>query len=364
VAAGLSPLLALAFSLTVRQSASKALLLAHHRLFCISMRPWKPIETGASHLSFVMAIRTDTRSAALLRETSRSYAPDVLADVLGRARLQVLRSTVVICLLIALSNLVGAIAGFTASGRVTGPAITLGAAWCVLWAFGAMFPRITACCFTNWRITTLFLVAANVGTVAVTGGMVSPLLSVCMYTGWIASVVVQARAAAVMSLMIAGSLFAGYLFAGASIADVLSGPYRHAAVTSAVLPIVTGAVGVLLASVTNTTFGQLGDTLQALRCGAEATTPAMTALLAGRPVLALPAAYSQSAHATASGAPLTNAEREVVAMLADGHRPKQIALLRGVALSTVRSQIKAAKKKTRVRTIDELVAVAWDAGSS
>lgn len=279
--------------------------------------------------------------------------------------MQVLRCTVLICLLIALSNLAGAVAGFTASGRVTGPATMLATAWCVLWALAAMFPRITTRCFTNWRITAFALVAANIATVAVTGGIDSPLLSVCMYVGWIASVVVQARAAVVMSLMITGSLFAGYLLAGASPTDILSGPYRHTAVTSAVLPIVTGSVGVLLASVTNAVFSRLTETVHALRCGAEATTPAMTAVLAGQPAVpALPAARSQRTHAVASAVQLTNAEREVVALLADGQRPKQIAWLRGVALSTVRSQIKEAKKKTGARTIDELIAVAWDASSS
>ena len=269
-----------------------------------------------------------------------------------------------ICLLIALSNLAGAVAGFTASGRVTGPATMLAIGWCVFWALAAVFPQITTRCVANWRITTFVLVAANIVTVAVTGGIDSPLLSVCMYAGWIASVVAQTRVAMVMSLMITGSLFAGYLLAGASPTDILSGPYRHTAVTSAVLPIVTGGIGVLLASVTNGVFSRLTEFLHALRCGAEATTPAMTALLAGRPVAALPAARSQRTPAAAAAARLTNAEREVVALLANGHRPKQIAWLRGVALSTIRSQIKEAKKKTGARTIDGLIAVAWDNGAS
>jgi DNA-binding CsgD family transcriptional regulator len=87
----------------------------------------------------------------------------------------------------------------------------------------------------------------------------------------------------------------------------------------------------------------------------------MTALLAGAPVLKLPSAQGPIASTPAARSALTPAEREVVTLLADGHRPKQIALLRGVALSTIRTQIKAAKHKTGARTIEQLIAVAWEA---
>jgi DNA-binding CsgD family transcriptional regulator len=85
----------------------------------------------------------------------------------------------------------------------------------------------------------------------------------------------------------------------------------------------------------------------------------MTALLARRPVLQPPVAVAGAAGTRAVRTSLTRSEREVVALLADGHRPKQIARLRRVALSTVRSQIKAAKRKTGAHTIDELVSIEW-----
>src|SRR5204862_3215831 len=110
-------------------------------------------------------------------------------------------------------------------------------------------------------------------------------------------------------------------------------------------------------------FSRLPEVLYGLRHGEPATTPGLTALLAGQRMLALPAApapTNEVDHAPV-GAALTPAEREVVGLLADGHRAKQIALLRGVELSTVRSQIKSAKRKTGARTLDELVAVAWEA---
>lgn len=53
--------------------------------------------------------------------------------------------------------------------------------------------------------------------------------------------------------------------------------------------------------------------------------------------------------------PLTPAELRVVALLAAGRAPKQISADLGVAVSTVRSHLKAAKRKTQTRTLTELV---------
>ena len=52
---------------------------------------------------------------------------------------------------------------------------------------------------------------------------------------------------------------------------------------------------------------------------------------------------------------LSPAELRVVALLAAGLAPKQIAAELGVAVPTVRSQLQAAKRKTHVRTLSELV---------
>ena len=52
---------------------------------------------------------------------------------------------------------------------------------------------------------------------------------------------------------------------------------------------------------------------------------------------------------------LTAAELRVVALLAEGRAPKQISGDLGIAISTVRSHLKAAKRKTGTRTLTELV---------
>jgi DNA-binding CsgD family transcriptional regulator len=56
---------------------------------------------------------------------------------------------------------------------------------------------------------------------------------------------------------------------------------------------------------------------------------------------------------------LSPAEHAVVALLATGLTPKQIAAERGTSVETVRTQIKRAKRTAGARTLDELVATAW-----
>ncbi len=302
-----------------------------------------------------VSVAADIGAEASSADRSVPIHAPALATILNGARLRVLRATVLIALLISLGNLVGAIAGYTASRQVTGPAVLLGAGWCLAWALAAAWPRLTARWCTSWRPTMLVLVGANVTTVAVTGGIESPLLSVCMYVGWIASVVAAPRIALGISLAMSGSIVGGYLLAGNSVAHILSVDYRYGALTSAALPVFAGLVGVALASVTNATFGGVTITLDRLRGGLPATSPGLTALLAGRPVLELPPAPSPHRQRATPGEALTDAEREVVRLLAEGHTPKQIAYRRGVGLSTVRSQLKRAKAKTGASTLAELV---------
>jgi len=93
-------------------------------------------------------------------------------------------------------------------------------------------------------------------------------------------------------------------------------------------------------------------TLDDIRDGAPALTPALTRAIAGAP-LALP-------EAPAAHVRLTPAERRVVEGLADGSAAKELAHRWDVSLSTVRTQIRHAKRKTGARTLRELAAMAAD----
>lgn len=54
---------------------------------------------------------------------------------------------------------------------------------------------------------------------------------------------------------------------------------------------------------------------------------------------------------------LSPSERAIVLGLAAGRAPKQLAADNAVALATVRCHIQSAKRKTRARTLAELVAI-------
>jgi DNA-binding CsgD family transcriptional regulator len=110
-------------------------------------------------------------------------------------------------------------------------------------------------------------------------------------------------------------------------------------------------------------FGALRATLldgQAIvieaRPGGWATTPALQARLpAPRPAGALPRADPEALLER-----LTATERRVVGRLAAGRAPKQIAADWGLSVATIRAHIRAAKRKTGARTLNELAALAGD----
>jgi DNA-binding CsgD family transcriptional regulator len=93
-------------------------------------------------------------------------------------------------------------------------------------------------------------------------------------------------------------------------------------------------------------------TLAAARTDGIAVTPLLARAVA-------PTVPAQLPRADPRGViePLTTAERDVLALLAHGRAPKQAAYERGIAISTVRSHIRAAKRKTGARTLEQLVAL-------
>lgn len=68
--------------------------------------------------------------------------------------------------------------------------------------------------------------------------------------------------------------------------------------------------------------------------------------------------------AVAPATDLTNKEHDVVLGLAKGRAPKQLAADGGVALATIRAHIQSAKRKTRARTLTQLVAITSRVGGT
>ncbi|MDQ3850556.1 MAG: helix-turn-helix transcriptional regulator [Actinomycetota bacterium] len=103
-------------------------------------------------------------------------------------------------------------------------------------------------------------------------------------------------------------------------------------------------------------------TLQAMREGGPALTTALAGAIErggnappGLPPVPTPARPARPVALTAT-------ERRVVEALASGTAPKELAYAWGVSLSTVRTHIKHAKRKTGARTLTELAAMTsrWD----
>jgi len=108
--------------------------------------------------------------------------------------------------------------------------------------------------------------------------------------------------------------------------------------------------------------------LQTLRDGEPALTPALSRAIQGSaiedPAIEDPAiedpAIEGSAQLQLPPAPprLTAMERKVVEGLAEGYAPKELARTWGLKLSTVRTHIRNAKRKTGARTVPELSGLA------
>ncbi len=113
-----------------------------------------------------------------------------------------------------------------------------------------------------------------------------------------------------------------------------------------------GAAGLLMIALLRRFLTTVPVHLAAVRAGGESLTPQLALAASGRHAALLPAADARSLVAT-----LTDAERAVLALLAEGRVPKQAARDLSIALPTVRSRIAAAKRKTGARTLEQLVAL-------
>jgi DNA-binding CsgD family transcriptional regulator len=129
-------------------------------------------------------------------------------------------------------------------------------------------------------------------------------------------------------------------------ADTSSDRLIETAVFSAIGTVAAG-VGIALAVVTLVIFLQ--------RRPRVLTQLRQTDLLLRAPRERADRAPAQPLLGPAPRTPLSPAELHVVTLLAAGRRPKDIAADLFVAVSTVRSHLKAAKRKTHARTLPELV---------
>ncbi len=160
-------------------------------------------------------------------------------------------------------------------------------------------------------------------------------------TTWVAWCVVVSVAGYVADLALQGH----------SAAWMLAGPGQTLLANQTVDLLANAAVVLLLVAVLRRFVTSVPARLEAVRRGGPSLT-AQLALAAG----ASPSLLLGRAHPVAVTATLSDAERRVLSLLADGRAPKQAARDLSVALPTTRSHISSAKRKTGARTLEQLVA--------
>jgi DNA-binding CsgD family transcriptional regulator len=116
--------------------------------------------------------------------------------------------------------------------------------------------------------------------------------------------------------------------------------------------VLNALAGMALLALLRSFMIRIPATLAAARTDGIAVTPLLARAVAPTVQAQLPRADPRDVIE-----PLTTAERDVLALLAHGRAPKQAAYERGIAISTVRSHIRAAKRKTGARTLEQLVAL-------
>ena len=268
-----------------------------------------------------------------------------------------------------LFGLGGSLVALVTTLQAGGPATTvlLALAWTSAWLAGAFHPEAAIWLLGRWRWTVPLVTGLSVLTILASDGFDSLLKAEANWLAWAAPVVLSTRRACLaIAGMLSGGLLTAFVLDGMSLHLVVSGPDRYTAVTDIVNPIVIVLVAVAFTGVFRAVLAGASESLRRAREGGPASSPGMSALLAGRPVLALPPGSlpSDDQGEDEPGRPvpavwLSRAEREIVSLLAEGHTPQQIALQRQRSVETVYDQIASAKRKAAARTIEHLVARAW-----
>jgi DNA-binding CsgD family transcriptional regulator len=136
---------------------------------------------------------------------------------------------------------------------------------------------------------------------------------------------------------------------------LLNGPGRDLIANQVIDLAANAGVMLLLIALLRWFLGTAPQRITELRLGGLSLTPQL-ALAARAPLLSLPRADPRDL-----AEHFTRAERNVLALLAEGRAPKQAARELVVSLATIRSHIASAKRKSGARTLEQLVAIYTEA---
>lgn len=281
-----------------------------------------------------------------------AVADDEHGDAIEAATVRLLR----LAALLGLTSSVVAL--FTTLAQGFSIAVLLAVVWTAAWTVAAMRPQIIGSVLRPWLRTTPIIAGLSAATILVSGGFDSLLKTEANWLAWAAPIALGTAASIAVASMLSTGLLIAFMLNGMSLEAIASGPDRYTAVTDILNPVVIVLLSLAVTGVFRFVLANAVTTLRRARDGDYATSPAMFALLAGEPVLALPAGEFAAIEDRAER-PLSPAERDILDRLAAGQTPQQIALARGVRDDTVYDQIGSAKRKFGATTIEHLVALAW-----
>lgn len=176
---------------------------------------------------------------------------------------------------------------------------------------------------------------------------------------FLAAVVCSWRWLAVIVVISFCGYAVGLVREGHSLAWMVHGAGRYDLINQLFDLAANAAGALLLGALLHAFLADAPGCLAATREGGPSLTPQLAAAVRRAAVAQLP-----PAEPAVLVERLTPTEQQVVALLADGRAPKQIALDRGVELATVRAHLAAAKRKTGARTLEHLVALFVEAGGA
>jgi len=252
----------------------------------------------------------------------------------------------------SLVALVTAVTQLAAVGTV-GLAVT----WVSVWIAASIRPQLLIRLLRpRWTVT--LVAAASTVTIVATGGFDSLLKTEANWLAWAAPIVLGTAASLRVAAILCSGLLVAFLLDGMSLPTIATGPDRYTAVTDILNPFIIVLAALAVTGVFRLVLTNAASTLRRAREGEGASSPAMSALIAAPPILALPAGEFDAVP-TERSTPLSLAERDIIDRLARGETPQQIALARKVRDDTVYDQIGSAKRKAGAKTIEHLIVLAW-----
>jgi two-component system, LuxR family, response regulator FixJ len=264
---------------------------------------------------------------------------------------QALRTGMVLCAVAALTDwLFAALAGAAPVTNIEGLALSG-------LAVGAIIRTDAAARLLLGRGATMLAAALFVAAGAIDHGFQGHYAEVAPAIVFVAALVSSPRWVLLTLAVSALGYLADAALAGRSLHWMLLGAGQSDVATQLADLALNAVVGLLLIVLLRRFVAGVPETLAAARRGtARAITPALGQVIAeSRPMLPGPEPRDRIET-------LSPAERTVLELLAAGRAPKQAAHDLSVSLATVRSHIAAAKRKTRARTLEQLVGIYAEAG--